>query len=145
MINPAMFSSESTEWETPQKLFDSLNAEFHFTLDVCATAANAKCQHFYSKEENAFRQRWRGVCWMNPPYGRTITPRWVQKAYWSSQEGALVVCLLPARTDTIWWHKYVMKGEIRFLKGRVKFTGGLYSAPFPSAVVIFREKWWEKC
>ncbi len=80
---------------------------------------------------------WLGTCWMNPPYGRKIG-QWVRKAYESSLLGATVVCLLPARTDTAWWHDYVVKGEIRFLRGRLKFGGQKNSAPFPSAVVVYR-------
>ncbi len=131
------FSSETDEWETPQDFFDRLNEEFHFTLDVCATPENAKCSKFFTKRENGLLQKWTGVCWMNPPYGREIG-KWVQKAYESALEGATVVCLLPARTDTAWWHDYCMKGEIRFVRGRLKFGNATENAPFPSAVVIFR-------
>jgi len=131
------FSSETDEWETPQDFFDRLNEEFHFTLDVCATPENAKCSNFFTKRENGLLQKWTGVCWMNPPYGREIG-KWVQKAYESALEGATVVCLLPARTDTAWWHDYCMKGEIRFVRGRLKFGNATENAPFPSAVVIFR-------
>jgi len=80
---------------------------------------------------------WDGVCWMNPPYGRTIG-KWMRKAYESSLTGSTVVCLVPARTDTAWWHDYAIKGEVRFLRGRLKFGGSANSAPFPNAVVIFR-------
>ena len=85
-----------------------------------------------------YRTEWRGVCWMNPPYGRTIG-NWMKKAYESSLEGATVVCLVPARTDTGWWHNYAMKGDIEFIKGRLKFGGSKNSAPFPSAVVVFKQ------
>ena len=131
------FSSKTDEWSTPQDFFDRLNEEFHFTLDVCATPENAKCPRYYTKRENGLLQKWEGVCWMNPPYGRVIG-QWVKKAYESSLDGATVVCLLPARTDTSWWHDYCMKGEIRFVRGRLKFGGARGNAPFPSAVVIFR-------
>lgn len=137
MYNEVMFSSRADDWETPQWLFDQLNAEFGFTLDVCATPDNAKCERYYTKAEDGLAQDWSGVCWMNPPYGREIG-RWIEKAYESSLGGVTVVCLLPSRTDTKWWHEYVMRGEVRFLRGRLKFGGSKNSAPFPSAVVIFR-------
>lgn len=137
MNNEVMFSSRADDWETPQWLFDQLNAEFGFKLDVCATPDNAKCERYYTKAEDGLAQDWRGVCWMNPPYGREIG-RWIEKAYKSSLGGVTVVCLLPSRTDTKWWHEYVMRGEVRFLRGRLKFGGSKNSAPFPSAVVIFR-------
>lgn len=131
------FSSATDMWATPQDFFDALNAEFGFTLDVCATADNAKCARFYTQTDDGLSQPWEGVCWMNPPYGRTIG-RWMRKAYESSQQGATVVCLVPARTDTAWWHDYAVKGEVRFIRGRLKFGGSKNSAPFPSAVVVFR-------
>jgi len=131
------FSSETDEWPTPQDFFDRLNEEFGFTLDVCATPENAKCPRYFTKRENGLLQRWEGVCWMNPPYGREIG-QWVRKAYESALGGATVVCLVPSRTDTAWWHDYCMKGEVRFVRGRLKFGGVTDNAPFPSAVVIFR-------
>jgi phage N-6-adenine-methyltransferase len=97
-----MFSSASDEWETPQEFFDAVDAVFHFTLDVCATNVNAKCERYYTKVDDDLSQAWEGVCWMNPPYGREIA-LWVQKAYESSLTvGTVVACLLPARTDTGW-------------------------------------------
>lgn len=127
-------------WETPQHVFDELNQEFRFDVDVCATKENAKCATFFSPEMDGLKREWEGTCWMNPPYGRQIH-LWVKKAYESSlKNGVTVVCLLPARTDTKWWHDYCMKGEIRFIKGRLKFGDGKNSAPFPSAIVIFGEK-----
>ena len=137
-----MFSSKTDMWETPQDLSDKLNKEFNFVLDVCATHENAKCSIYFTPEINGLKKSWKtkGAVWMNPPYGRKIK-EWVKKAYLESQNGATVVCLLPARTDTSWWHDYVMKGEIRFIRGRLKFGGHKNSAPFPSAIVIFgREK-----
>lgn len=131
------FMSESDNWPTPRFLFEALHAEFKFSVDVCATADNAKCKKFYSPEQDGLAQEWRGVCFMNPPYGRQIG-RWVRKAFESAQAGALVVCLLPARCDTRWWHEYVMRGEIRFFRGRLKFGDAKNSAPFPSAIVVFR-------
>jgi phage N-6-adenine-methyltransferase len=127
-------------WSTPQDLFDRLDAEFHFTIDVCALPDNAKCAAYFSPIDDGLRQPWTGVCWCNPPYGAVIG-QWVRKAYEAAQSGALVVCLLPARCDTRWWHEYVIPAaEIRFLKGRLKFGGTRHSAPFPSAVVIFPKK-----
>jgi len=131
------YSSKTIFWETPQKFFDELNAEFGFQTDVCATPENAKCPVFFTEEIDGLAQEWHGVCWMNPPYGRQIQ-HWVQKAYESSLTGATVVCLLPARTDTRWFHNYCVKGEIRFVKGRLKFGGVKDNAPFPNMVVIFR-------
>ena len=138
-INQGLFTSDTDEWETPQSFFDELNEEFHFETDICATAENAKCNGFYNKLTNALTKQWEGICWMNPPYGRKITD-WVKKAYESSQAGSTVVCLLPSRTDTKWFHDYCIKGEIRFIKGRLKFGGAKWNAPFPSMVVIFKPK-----
>lgn len=131
------YSSAKQDWETPSDLFAKLHAEFYFTLDACATKANAKVPHYYSPDTDALIQTWSGVVWMNPPYGRGIG-QWVRKAYDSAQMGATVVCLLPARTDTSWWHDYVMMGEVRFLRGRIRFVNAPYAAPFPSAIVVFR-------
>lgn len=130
------FSSKTDDWSTPQDLFDELNKIHKFTLDVCASPSNAKCKTFFTKEQNALEQEWYGVCWMNPPYGREIG-QWMKKAYETSFNNSQVVCLVPARTDTAWWHDYAMKGEITFLRGRLKFGGHKNSAPFPSAIVVF--------
>ena len=137
-------------WETPEALFDKLHAIHDFTFDVCATPENAKCPRFYTPEMDGLKQTWTGVCWMNPPYGKVIK-HWVKKAYESATTGdAKVVCLLPARTDTGWWHDYVIPyGKIEFLRGRLRFVNRalpsyrddgkfkISSAPFPSAIVIF--------
>ena len=131
------FSSATPEWSTPQDFFDSLNEEFGpFDVDVCASEWNAKCPRYFTQETNGLSQDWTGKVWMNPPYGRTIG-QWMKKAYESSLSGARVVCLVPARTDTAWWHDFATKGTIRFIRGRLKFGGHENSAPFPSAVVIF--------
>jgi phage N-6-adenine-methyltransferase len=135
-LNSGMYTSNTDMWATPQDFFDKLNEEFGFEVDVCAVAENAKCQKYFTPEMDGLKQKWTGVCWMNPPYGRQIR-KWVKKAYESSLKGATVVCLLPARTDTKWWHDYCMKGEVRLVKGRLKFGDGKNSAPFPSAVVVF--------
>jgi phage N-6-adenine-methyltransferase len=131
-----LFTSKTDLWATPQDFFDKMNEEFSFEIDVCANVENAKCDKYYTQQMDGLKQEWKGVCWMNPPYGRVIGD-WVKKAYESSLNGATVVCLLPARTDTRWWHEYCMKGEIRLVKGRLKFGDSKNSAPFPSAVVIF--------
>ena len=131
------FSSKTDLWATPQYFFDKYNAMYNFTLDVCATDDNAKCSTYFTKEQNGLSKDWTGICWMNPPYGRDIK-HWIKKAYESSLNGATVVCLLPARTDTSWWHDYCMKGTIEFIRGRLKFGDSKNSAPFPSAVVVFK-------
>lgn len=139
-MNDVLFSSKSVVWETPQDLFDKLNAEFHFDLDVCALPENAKCEKYYTPEDDGLLQPWNGVCWCNPPYGRTIG-KWVQKAYETFAGGGTVVMLLPARTDTKWFHEYIYnKAEIRFIKGRLKFGNSKNAAPFPSMIVVFDGK-----
>jgi phage N-6-adenine-methyltransferase len=141
-------SSATDQWATPQALFDVLNAEFAFDLDVCASHENAKCRSYFTEVDNALARDWVGTCWMNPPYGNVIGD-WMRKAYESAQTGATVVCLVPARTDTAWWWDYARFGEIRFLRGRLRFGNAEASAPFPSAVVGFGPgitpcvKWWE--
>jgi len=132
-----MRSSNTDQWATPQYLFDTLDKEFHFTLDVCADQTNHKTARYYDKAQDGLRHAWTGVCWMNPPYGRAIGD-WVKKAYEESRGGAVVVCLLPARTDTRWWRDYVMRAsELRFISGRVKFGDAGQGAPFPSVIAIF--------
>jgi phage N-6-adenine-methyltransferase len=120
LMSNVHFSSKTDLWATPQEFFDKYNALYGFNLDVCANQNNAKCSNFFSIEDNGLEQEWRGSCWMNPPYGREII-HWMRKAYESSLCGATVVCLVPARTDTKWWHEYAMKGDIEFIKGRLKF------------------------
>ena len=132
------FKSGREDWETPDNIFIPLDKEFNFTLDVCAIPNNAKCIQFFTKEDDGLRQNWRGVCWMNPPFGEQ--GKWVKKAYHESLGGATVVCLLPARTNTNWWHDYCMRGEIRFIRGRPRFKGAKYGLPQPLAIVIFRGK-----
>lgn len=142
-VSRTLFSSQTDLWATPQDVFDRLDSEFHFEVDVCALASNAKCRRYFTPAQDGLKQPWKGVCWMNPPYGRDIG-RWMRKAYESSLAGATVVCLVPARTDTAWWHDYATKGEIRFVRGRLRFGAAKCAAPFPSAIVIFRDRWWEK-
>ncbi len=128
-----MFSSKTDLWSTPQEVFDSLDAEFNFTVDVCATKENAKCDRYFTFKDNGLDQDWsKDTCWMNPPYGREIG-KWIEKA---SKHN--VVALLPARTDTKWFHDCIYnKAEIRFIKGRLKFGNQKNNAPFPSMIVIF--------
>ena len=141
MINTGMMTSNTDQWSTPQAFFDGLNAEFGFTVDVCALPENAKCAKYYTPEMDGLAQKWGGACWMNPPYGREIG-KWVKKA---AEAGTLVVGLLPARTDTMWFHDYIYgRAEMRFVKGRLKFGDSKNSAPFPSMVVIWRNGWWIK-
>jgi site-specific DNA-methyltransferase (adenine-specific) len=139
-IDSGMFSGNSVEWETPPHVFDLLDKEFHFTVDVCATSENRKCEKYFDQERDGLRQSWAGeVCWMNPPYRRQVG-RWLKKAYEEARSGATVVCLLPSRTDTAWWHDYVMRAtEIRLVRGRLYFGDGNGRAPFPSCIVIFRQ------
>lgn len=132
------FSSKTDLWSTPKDFFNKLNDEFKFTLDPCATKENAKCEKFFTMEQDGLTQDWSGeIVFMNPPYGREIG-KWVEKA---ANSRATVVCLLPARTDTRWWHDNIIGGghktEVRFIRGRLKFGDSKNSAPFPSAVIIF--------
>ena len=134
------YSSETNEWATPQNVFDVLNDEFNFMLDPCATKENAKTEKFFTIEDDGLSQEWTETTFMNPPYGREIK-KWVKKAYEESLKGTVVVCLIPARTDTSYWHEYIFEKacEIRFVKGRIKFGDSEQGAPFPSAVVVFND------
>lgn len=132
------------DWATPWRLFEMLDKEFHFTLDVCADDSNAKCKEYFSRD--ALDRPWvpleDGAVWCNPPYGRVIG-KWVEKAYRETRQYGTVVMLLPARTDTQWFHEYVLKAgaEIRFLRGRLNFDDTKRAAaPFPSMLVIFRAR-----
>jgi phage N-6-adenine-methyltransferase len=139
-ISLTLFSSRSEEWPTPQAFFDALDREFHFTLDPCATVENAKCGMFFTKRENGIDQSWgRHRVFCNPPYGRTMS-LWAHKCFQASREGAHVVLLAHARTDTRWFHDWVYgkADDIRFLRGRLRFGDGQQSAPFPSLVAIYR-------
>ena len=139
-INKGMMSSNTDMWETPQALFDAYNSVYDFDIDVCAVPSNAKCERYFTPDVDWLKQDWVGTCWMNPPYGRQIG-KWVRKAYEESKNGSVIVCLLPARTDTAWFHDYCMKGKIEFLRGRLKFGGSKNSAPFPSCIVVFDGRW----
>jgi len=136
-INKGLLTSTTDLWSTPQDFFNQQNALYGpFTLDVCADETNAKCAVYFDKTTDGLKQIWTGKCWMNPPYGREIS-KWMKKAYESAGNGTVVVCLVPARTDTKWWHDYAIKGQVTFIRGRLKFGDSENSAPFPSAVVVF--------
>ena len=134
------YSSKTNEWSTPQDFFDELDKEFNFTLDPCATSENAKCTKYFTVEDDGLKQDWSNdIVFMNPPYGRDIK-YWIKKAYEESLNGATVVCLIPSRTDTAYWHNYIFgkADDIRFLRGRLKFGESKNPAPFPSAIIIYK-------
>ncbi len=140
MINEGLFSSNSNEWATPQALFEELDREFHFTLDPCSTHENAKCKKHYTAEEDGLKQSWGGESvFANPPYGRELY-KWVKKGWEeSTKPNTTVVMLIPARTDTRYFHDYILhRSEIRFIKNRLYFNDGDGRAPFPSMIVVFR-------
>ncbi len=138
MINKGLYSSKTDLWSTPQHLFDELNQKYNFTLDPCSTDENHKCEKYYTEDDNGLVQPWYGRVFMNPPYGREII-KWMEKAYneYNIGNAEVIVCLVPSRTDTKWWHEYSMKGEITFIRGRLKFGNSKNSAPFPSAIVVY--------
>lgn len=139
-LNKGLFSSTTDMWSTPQKFFDQLNQEFHFDLDPCATPDNAKCREYFTESDNGLLQDWSGHrIFCNPPYGRAIAS-WVRKCYEESRKpDTIVVMLIPARTDTSYFHDYIYnKAEIRFIRGRLHFNESPQGAPFPSMVVVFR-------
>lgn len=145
MLNDGLFSSKTDLWETPWDFFTTINEEFNFSLDPCATKYNAKCTLYFTKEIDGLSKDWSGhTVFCNPPYGKEI-PKWVEKCSKESQKPkTTVVALLPARTDTRWFHNFIYgkAKEIRFLKGRLKFKSpdpsqNSTNAPFPSMLVIF--------
>jgi phage N-6-adenine-methyltransferase len=162
MNGALMFSKASDEWATPWSMFDELHAEFHFALDAAATRENTKCirhlgsdgagvfsdaliANWWSLVADGWTLRTNSAVWLNPPYSKCR--EFIAKAASEAQKGCTVVCLVPSRTDTKWWHEHVWDGEkhqpragveVRFLKGRVKFGGAKHGAPFPSVVIIFR-------
>ena len=142
MVSKILYSSNSDEWETPQDLFDELNETYHFDLDVCATEQNAKCRRFFDKAQDGLKKSWGGATiWCNPPYSNVA--EWVRKAAEEQQSGTTTVMLVFARTDTRWFHEYIYQKpnvEVRFVKGRLKFSGAKFNAPAPSMIVIFRGK-----
>ncbi len=134
-----LFQSNSDEWETPEDVYSALDAEFHFTLDPCATDENHKCQKYLTVADNGLNCSWGGYkVFCNPPYSQIS--KWVRKAYEEShKDGTIVVLLIPARTDTRYFHDYILhRSEIRFIRGRIKFGDAKHNAPFPSMIVIFR-------
>lgn len=137
------FESHKQEWETPASLFDCLNREFGFTVDLAADVSNAKCSVYYTSENDALKLSWAGICWLNPPYGakQHRLSDWVRKAYIETQKSnCIVVMLIPARTNTCWWHDYCMKAaEIRFINGRPKFGDAKHGLPQPLALIVFRQ------
>jgi phage N-6-adenine-methyltransferase len=143
MISKALFDSNKSDWETPERFFKELDGEFHFTLDPCCWPHTAKCEKFYTPKENGLEQDWQGeTVFCNPPYGRQIT-EWIIKCNKEGKKaGTTVVMLIPSRTCTQYFHRYIYHEatEIRFLKGRLRFVGAKYPAPFPSMVVVFNPK-----
>ena len=142
MIKEVLFSSKSEEWETPIDLFSVLDSVYHFTLDPCATEQNAKCKVFFTKETDGLKQNWAGNrVFCNPSYGKKISD-WVKKYYDESRKpNTTVVLLIPARTDTAYFHDYILgKSEIHFLRGRLRFGNSKNAAPFPSLIAVFGNK-----
>ena len=139
MLNKALFSSNSDEWATPLEIFNELNNEFNFNLDVCATESNHKCNLFFTQKDDGLSKKWGGYrVFCNPPYSNIS--EWVKKAYYESYKpDTLIVLLIPARTDTKYFQEFIYhRAEIRFIKGRLKFGDSKTSAPFPSMIVIYR-------
>lgn len=140
MLTNGLFSSNTNEWATPIAIFARLDAEFHFDLDPCCTHENAKCERHFTQDEDGLSRSWGGCrVFCNPPYGREL-PKWVRKCYEESRKkDTLVVMLIPARTDTSYFHDYIYHKakEIRFLRGRLHFNESKQGAPFPSMVVVF--------
>lgn len=142
-MEEALFSTGKNDWETPQDFFNEWDNLFHFTIDVCATEANHKCDRYYSPTDNGLIQDWQSeIVWCNPPYSAKEQDLWVKKCWEEGQKpNTTVVALLPARTDTKRFHQYIYnKAQIHFIKGRLKFVGADNSAPFPSMIVIWRQE-----
>ena len=138
MLNTGLYTSDSSEWSTPQKLFDSLNEKYHFTLDPCSTDENAKCEKHYTKEQDGLKQDWTGeTVFCNPPYGRESW-KWCKKCCEHALNGGTAVLLIPSRTDTGWFHDWIWhKAEVIFIRGRIRFGGSKWNAPFPSLIAIY--------
>lgn len=139
-MNNVVFSHKSDIWNTPRDLFEKLNDEFKFTLDPCCNNDNKLCDKYYTEEDDGLLQSWDNeIVYCNPPYSNI--KEWVRKAYCEWDKNTTIVLLLPSRTDTIWFHKYIYNiAEIRFIKGRLKFSNSKNSAPFPSMLVIYRKE-----
>lgn len=143
-VSKSLLTSNSDEWATPINIFETLDKEFHFTLDACATDENHKCDRYFTKEQNGLEQDWSGeIVFCNPPYSEI--DKWVQKSYREGHKDNTLVCLLiPARTDTRYFHNFIyQRSEIRFINGRLRFNGSKSNAPFPSMVVVFRGAYWQ--
>lgn len=134
-ITKGMMSSNTDNWATPQHVFDRMNRQFGFDLDVCADDENHKCDRYYTREDDGLEQAWSGRVWCNPPYGREIA-KWVKKC---AEYENIAVMLVPARTDTKWWQDFVMPNatDVLLVRGRLRFGGAKAGAPFPSAIVVF--------
>lgn len=136
MVSKVVHSRKTDEYRTPDSLYEELNREFHFDIDVAATHENTKCRLYYTKEEDGLLSSWSGSVWCNPPYSQNY--QWCEKAFNERRNCENIVMLLPSRTDTKWWHDFVMRAyERRFIRGRVKFNGLPWGAPFPSVIVIW--------
>jgi phage N-6-adenine-methyltransferase len=139
MFNKDRFEAVKTDWETPQYLFDELTKEFNFSLDVAASSENAKTKRYFTVLDNGLTKVWENeIVWCNPPYG-TEVPKWLQKGLLSKSLNTTSVFLIPARTNTKWWHSLCMKAsEIDFICGRPKFGESTHGLPFPLALIIFK-------
>ena len=138
LVRPELrFKSATNEWSTPDSLWKPLDDEFGFTLDVCSTHENTKCANHYTLVEDGLKQEWSGVCWMNPPYGAQLA-KWVKKCHDEAKRGAIVVGLIPVRSNTSYWHDYIMGNEIRFIRGYPKFGNAKQGLKAPLAVVVWR-------
>lgn len=137
-INSSWYASSSDEWATPQDFYDRLNDRYHFTLDPCASETNAKCTKYYTKVQDGLIKDWSGeVCWVNPPYG-SETKKWVKKCFFESLKGTQIALLIPARTDTSYFHDFILgKARLEFVRGRLHFNDGEQGAPFPSVVAFY--------
>lgn len=137
IFNSQRFASNNQVYETPDEIFDPLNHEFNFDLDVCADSNNNKCLNYFDEQMNGLNQKWKGVCWMNPPF--KDVQKWVKKAYEETFNGVTTVALVCAKTNTNWFHQYCLTNEVRFIKGRPKFKGMKHGLPFPLVIVIFKK------
>jgi len=136
-VDQSWFNAKSVEYNTPDNIYEPLNKEFGFTLDVASTHENAKCERHYTAAEDGLKQQWSGVCWMNPPYGR-VMQKWVRKAHAEWKRGCCVVALIPARTNTGWWHDCIQDiATVRFIRGEVAFKGFERGLWMPMCVVIW--------
>ena len=139
-FNKGLFLSQRLDWRTPQGVYDKLNEEFHFDFDPCPANPTVWMNSGVSLFHPTFdglSVPWGQSTFCNPPYGREVG-KWIKKGWQESLLGKTVVLLVAARTDTAWWHDYCLKGEIRFIRGRLRFDDQKNSAPFPSAIIVFK-------